>query len=392
LRQRGERGLSPEVLSSEVAPMGERRRKFVAAAVQYAPELPWDLEGSAEKCCHLIDRAAAQGAELIVFPECFLPMYPNWSVDLANPTEWAANLAEFTEQCPQVPGPATLAIGDAARRAGAWVVVGANARHPLYGGKLFNALLYFAPTGEMIGLHRKLLPTNREKVFHSAGDGRDLAVYETDLGRLSGLICYEHLQPLAKYALFAQGEEVHCACWPGWPDFKKGRTNVHVVDAASRACALEGQVFVVLASLYVPPEAVPRGYLGNADWSFFGGSGIIGPDGNYLAGPLLHGEGIVTAEVDLRQILIRKAAVDTMGKDSRWDILRLQFEPRRYEPLEAPSEKPEEGEAREPSEGALPPAEAAAQPPSADAPSRPAGRREEGEGGGGGGANGGDHG
>lgn len=305
--------------------MADECKRFKAAAVQASPVLPMDKNATVEKAVDLIQEASRNGANLIVFPETYIPMYPNWSVDLQNPNEWARNLVALTQQSVEVPGPEIETLGKAAEQAGAYVCIGVNERVARNDGMLYNTLVLLGPDGQLIGKHRKLLPTNREKVFWHRGDGVDIkSVWDTDLARVGGLICYEHLQPLLKYALIAQGEQVHCACWPGWPNFKTGRTNTHVIDAVSRTYALEGQCFVVVSCMYVPEEYGQKAGFGNAAWAFFGGSGIINPAGEYMAGPLYDEEGILYAEIDLEKILMRKAAVDTMSRDSRWDVLSLK--------------------------------------------------------------------
>ena len=306
--------------------MPDELKRFKAAAVQAAPILPMDKKATLDKAVDIIAEAARNGAELIVFPETFIPMYPNWSVDLQTPNEWARNLVDLTKNSIEVPGPEIDLLGQAAERAGAYVCMGINERVPRFDGMLYNTLVLIGPDGKLLGRHRKLLPTNREKVFWHRGDGVDVkAVWDTGLARIGGLICYEHLQPLLKYAQVAQGEQVHCACWPGWPNFKGGRTNTHVIDAVSRTYALEGQCFVVVSCMYVPEEyGRDRSGFGNAGWAFFGGSGIINPAGEYIAGPLLNEEGILYGEIDLEKILMRKAAVDTTSRDTRWDILSLK--------------------------------------------------------------------
>lgn len=309
------------------------RGKFTAAAVQVAPVLPFNKEKTVDKVCEATAEAADNGAKLVVFPECFVPMYPNWSIDLQDEGGWAMNLREFTYNSILIPGPETERIGEVARDKGVYVVVGANEVEEVYDGALFNSLVFIGPTGEVLGKHRKLFPSNREKVFHARGDGSGLKIYDTAVGRLGGLICYEHLQPLLKYALISQGEQVHCAAWPGWPEFPSGRSNRHVIDACSRAYALEGQCFVVAASLYVPASAAEDAGLGNASWSFFGGSGIINPTGEYVAGPLYDEEGIVYGEIDLGLIPLRKAAIDTTGRDSMPQTISLNVDPTRYSPI-----------------------------------------------------------
>jgi predicted amidohydrolase len=298
--------------------------KFIAAAVQASPVLPMNKRATVEKVCALTREAAENGASLVVFPETYIPTYPNWSVDLENPTEWPRNLLQLTREAVEVPGPEIAQIAEVARQCNTYVVLGVNEKVPLYDGMLYNTLVFIGADGQLIGKHRKLLPSNREKVFWHRGDGVDLnAVYQTGIGRIGGLICYEHLQPLFKYALIAQGEQIHCSVWPGWPNYPNGRTNTHVIDAAIRSYALEGQCFVVAASMYIDPEYGAQAGLGNASWSFFGGSGIVNPAGEYIAGPVYNKEEILYGEIDFDQIIIRKAAIDTTGRDTRWDVVNL---------------------------------------------------------------------
>jgi predicted amidohydrolase len=305
-------------------------RKFTVAAVQIAPALPFDKAATVERICQTTAEAADNGAELIVFPECFVPMYPNWSIDLQDEAGWAENLRDLTYNAIRIPGPETERAGKVARERGVYLVFGANEVEERYDGLLYNSLVFIGPDGEVIGKHRKLFPSNREKVFHARGDASGLNVYDTRIGRIGGLICYEHLQPLLKYALIGQGEQIHCASWPGWPEFPSGRSNRSVIDVASRAHALEGQCFVISSSLYVPPDRAEAADLGNASWTFFGGSGIIGPDGEYVAGPLYDQEGVVYGEIDLDLIPLRKAAIDTTGRDSAPATIHLSVDRNSY--------------------------------------------------------------
>jgi len=304
----------------------ERRssREMKVAAVQAAPVYPIDKQASLDKVCTLVEQAGREGAKLVVLPETFVPAYPNWSIDLSNPQEWARNLLQLTRNAIQIPDQDLNKVTEAAKKAGVYVCLGVNEYVPRYEGMLFNSLVFIAPDGRVIGKHQKLTPSNRERCFWTRGDGTTLRVYDTQIGRIGGLICYEHLQPLWKYMLICQGEQIHCACWPGWPNFPTGRNNKAIIDVASRAYALESQCFVVISSMYVPPDVAEKANLGNASWTFFGGSGIINPEGEYVAGPVYDEETIVYGEIDLDQIVLRKAAVDVNGKDNRWDIMRIE--------------------------------------------------------------------
>jgi nitrilase len=308
-----------------------RAKKVKVAAVQAMPVIPMNKKATVEKACSLIDEAGREGAELVVFSEGFIPMFPNWSMDMQNENEWSDLLTQMIFNSIEIPGEETKALGQAAKEAGVYVCMGCNEVVDLYPGILYNTLIFLGPDGDVISRHRKLTPSHRERVIHARGNKEDLFhVVETRIGRIGGLICYEHLQPLFKYALMTQGEQIHCACWPGWPGFPPpGRTNYPVIDTMSRAYAMESACFVVLSSPWLPPELRIKydkeGHAGmkNAHWGFVGGSGVINPLGQYIAGPLMEGEGILYAEIELKDIVKRKCYIDTVGKDSRWDVIRL---------------------------------------------------------------------
>ena len=292
-----------------------------------------DRDATVDKACSLIREAGRNGARLVVLPETFVPMYPNWSIDLQNPTEWARNLLVLTRNSVQVPGAETAKLCEAARAAQSCVCIGVNESVPRYEGMLFNSLVFIDADGTLLGVHRKLTPSNRERCFWARGDGTSLKVYDTAAGRIGGLICYEHLQPLSKYMLMAQGEQIHCTCWPGWPNFSNGRSNKDVFDVETMSYAIEGQCFVVASSMYVDPADGARAGLGNASWTFFGGSMIVGPEGDYIAGPVYDEEAILYGDINLDRIVLRKAAADTTGKDNRWDIMRIESNARPYAPF-----------------------------------------------------------
>ncbi len=308
-----------------------RTKKVKVAAVQDMPVIPMNKSATVEKACDLIEEAGRQGAELVVFSEGFIPMFPNWSMDMQNEREWADLLTEMILNSIEIPGDETRILGEAAKKAGAYVCMGCNEVVDLYPGVIYNSLFFLGPNGDVISHHRKLTPSHRERVLHARGNAEDLFhVVETKIGRLGGLICYEHLQPLFKYAMMTQGEQIHCALWPGWPSFPPpGRSNMPILDCMTRAYAIEAACFVVLSSPWLSPNLREKydkeGYAGmrNAHWGFGGGSGIINPLGEYIAGPLLDGDGIVYAEIDLKDIVRRKCYIDPVGKDSRWDVIRL---------------------------------------------------------------------
>ncbi len=305
--------------------MNDHYDKIIAAAAQISPVLPFHKSATIEKASVYVEEASRQGAHIVVFPECFVPMYPNWSIDFAEPGVWEDHLTEFMLHSVDLDSGDLDLLKQVARSYKTIVVIGINERVKQYDGMLYNSLVFIGQDGEILGVHRKVFPSNREKLFHTRGNGSTLQVYDTPIGRLGGLICYEHLQPLLKYACIAQGEQIHCASWPGWPNFKTGRSNKHVIDIASRAYALEGQCFVIASSLYVPPSEAEKANLGHADWSFFGGSAIIGPSGEYIAGPVYEQETVIYGELDLRLIPKRKASIDVTGRDSAPEVIQLKL-------------------------------------------------------------------
>ena len=305
--------------------MQEDSRKYLAAAVQASPVLPVNKNATVDKTCELLRKAAKAGAELVVFPETFIPLFPTFSQDLQNAQQWQENMTELVINSVEAGGEEVRRVARLAGELGVHVVLGINERVSPYVCRLYNSQVFIDDRGIILGTRRKLVPSNREKAIWAAGDGSDIQVYNTKLGLIGGLICFEHLQPILKYAHMVQGQQVHCAAWPGWPEFKNGRTNRHVIDAAVRQYALEGQCYVIISSMYVPRESVPDGYQGNAAWDFFGGSGIVEPSGTYVAGPVYDEETIVYGEVDLAKIITRKALLDICGKDQRWDIFKLQI-------------------------------------------------------------------
>ncbi len=297
-------------------------QRYVAAAVQATPVF-LDREATLAKTCRLIAEAAARGARLVVFPEAFVPGYPYWlwgDRPGAVPGLEQQAFAALWREAIDVPGPATELLGAAARDAGACVVIGVNERESSYGrGTLYNTLLTFGPDGSLLGSHRKLVPTYKERTVWGAGDGSTLDVHPTPLGRIGGLICWENYMPLARYHQYAQGVQVHAA--------------VTVEDSDSwqqlvRTIAAEGRVYVVavcqhFARSQFPEEPFLGGFPAEADVLSGGGSLIVAPGGEVLAGPLEDGEGILTAEIDLTRVVAEKHSLDVAGHYARPDVFRL---------------------------------------------------------------------
>jgi nitrilase len=293
--------------------MSDSLPKFVAAAVQAAP-VYLDREATVDKACDLIHEAGVAGARLIVFPETWIPMYPFWHT---TPDVGSGELfARLWKNAVELPSASTRRLAAAARGAKAWVVVGINERDQRTRGTLYNTMAYFSPDGAIAHTHRKLMPTFTERTIWGMGDGSDLQVLDTPLGRIGGLICWEHEMTLAKFALYAQGEQVHCSQWPAYSG-----QNEHI-DFGVRQYAFEGACFVVSACGVVVPGALPRG-IGVDGVGANGGSAIVAPNGRYLAGPVYDKEEIVYAEIDLEDGIREKHSHDVAGHYARPDVFQL---------------------------------------------------------------------
>jgi nitrilase len=293
--------------------MGDVLPRFTAAAVQAAP-IFLDRDATVDKACEIIGAAGDAGADLIVFPETWIPGYPFW---ISSSRVFSGDVfAQLWKNAVEIGSPATDRLAEAARKAGAYVVMGIDERDSVSRGTLYNSLLYFSPEGDVIHRHRKLMPTFTERTVWGFGDGSDLAVLDTPLGRIGGLICWEHEMTLAKYALYAQGEQVHCSVWPAYSS-----QNDHI-GFGTRQYAFEGACFVVSACGVVTPGALPE-HLGGDGVQANGGTAIIGPGGEYLAGPIYDREETLYAEIDLEAAIREKHSRDIAGHYARPDVFQL---------------------------------------------------------------------
>jgi nitrilase len=304
--------------------MGDHSPRVRAAVVQAAPVL-FDREATVEKTGRLIDEAAAQGANLIVFPEAFIPAYP-WGIRFGTrvggrTADGRRAWARYWANAVDVPGPATEAIGAAARRARAYVAIGVIERDQTYSrGTVYCTLLYFGPDGRLLATHRKLMPTAAERYIWGSGDGSTLPVLETPYGRLGGLICWENYMPLARMAMYGKGVELYVAPTADSRDSWQ---------ATVRHIACEGRCFVLSCCQYVTKDLYPAdlevaGELADAPEVLSrGGSAIIAPLGDYVAGPLFGQEGILTADLDLARVVEGKFDFDVTGHYARPDVFRL---------------------------------------------------------------------
>ena len=290
------------------------------AAVQAAPVL-LDRDETIGKVVALTEKAAAEGARLVAFPEAFVPGYPDW---VWRTRPWDADATalydRLFDQAVIVGSPATEVLADTARRLGIWLSVGVNERDDK-DSTIYNTLLHFAPDGSLAARHRKLMPTGGERLVWGMGDGSTLKVLDTGFGRLGGLICWENYMPLARAALYAQGIDVYLA--PTWD-------NSEVWVPTLRHIAKEGRTYVVgvtscLRAADLPADLPGRAALyGDADdWLSRGNSAIIDPEGEILAGPLIGEEGVLYAEIDAGRARSGRQQFDPVGHYSRPDIFRL---------------------------------------------------------------------
>jgi aliphatic nitrilase len=300
--------------------------KFRAAAVQAAPVF-LDLDAGIDKAIVLIREAAAHGAKIIAFPETWLPGYP-WFIWLDSPAWGMQFIQRYHDHSLVYGSPQADRLSKAAKDNAIMVVMGLSEKA---GGSLYMGQWIIDAEGRTVAARRKLKPTHVERTIYGEGDGSDLTVYDTDLGRVGALCCWEHLQPLSKYAMYAQNEQVHIAAWPSFSLYRGGAyaLGAEVNNAASRIYAVEGQCFVLAPCATVSPDMI-RMLCGDDPMKrqllLEGGgfTGIYAPDGQLISEPIGEGEeGIVYAELDLGMISLSKAAADPAGHYSRPDVTRL---------------------------------------------------------------------
>ena len=305
----------------------DKLTQFRVASVHASPVF-LDLDATVEKSCALIEEAGQNGAKIIAFPEVYIPGYPYW-IWTHTPITGAPLFVRLFKNAVEIPSAATKRIGEAAKRAGSYVVMGATERD---GGTLYNTLIYFDSNGEVIGKHRKLVPTAVERLVWGRGDGSDLKVFDTPLGKLSGLICWEHTMDLARFALISQGQQIHVSVWPGIAALKHDPMSGvfdNVADAAIRHHALCAQSFVICSMPPIGQDTLEAlGLADKPDMMVTGGgmSGIVGPNGQYITGPHKGAEEkILYADIDLDDRIFIKYFCDPMGHYGRPDVLRLKF-------------------------------------------------------------------
>lgn len=320
--------------------MGDSYPKFKVAAVQ-AASVFMDREATVDKTCGLIEEACENGARVIGFPESFIPGHPYWyATKLSNPLlEQGKFYKELYKNAVEVPSEATSKLCRAARENRAYLVVGITEKDPISMGTLYNSQLFIDNRGRIMGVRRKLVPTEWEKLVFGRGDGSGLSVYDTDYGQLGALICGEHANSLAKFALIAKGERLHVASWPAFPKELWSPLQNETVLFRVRQHAHEGKLFVISSCSHFSQEMIEMLCATDEEKArvLTGGgcSAIIGPRGQYLAGPLFDEEGIIYADIDLEEIIEAKMQHDLLGHYSRFDVLSLNLNEEKLTPLRA---------------------------------------------------------
>nr|AAR97378.1 nitrilase [uncultured organism] len=296
-------------------------RVVKAAAVQLSPVL-YSREGTVEKVVRKIHELAEEGVEFVTFPETVVPYYPYFSF-VQTPLQqiFGTEYLRLLDQAVTVPSAATDAIGEAARFAGVVVSIGVNERD---GGTLYNTQLLFDADGSLIQRRRKITPTHYERMIWGQGDGSGLRAVDSKAGRIGQLACWEHNNPLARYALIADGEQIHSAMYPGsmFGDSFAKKTEINI-----RQHALESACFVVNATAWLDgdQQAQIMKDTGCSIGPISGGcfTTIVAPDGSLIGEPLRSGEGVVIADLDFTLIDRRKQVMDSRGHYSRPELLSL---------------------------------------------------------------------
>ncbi len=293
------------------------------AAVQATPVF-LNRDATVEKACELIVQAGREGASLVVFPEAFIPAYPDWIWEIpAGQDRLLSDLyAELVANAVTIPDDATDRLCRAAREAGAYVVMGLNecnaeASH----ASLYNTLLYIDPDGQIMGKHRKLVPTGGERLVWAQGDGSMFDVYDTPFGRLGGLICWENYMPLARYTMYAQGVQIYVAA-----TWDRGEPWLSTL----RHIAKEGRIYVIGCCIAMRKDDIPdhyefkqKFYVNQGEWINVGDSAIVNSEGDIIAGPVQKKEEILYADIDMRHMSGRKWELDVAGHYARPDVFEL---------------------------------------------------------------------
>ncbi|MCG8636822.1 MAG: carbon-nitrogen hydrolase family protein [Desulfobacterales bacterium] len=298
----------------------------VKVGVVQAASVLFDKGASVEKACDLVETAGSAGAKLVLLPEAFIPGYPrgfSFGMKIGSRDEAGRDLWQrYWDNAMDINGPEVELLGKAARKAGAWLVIGVIERNGTSGGEtLYCSMLYFSPKGELAGIHRKLKPTGSERLIWGEGDGSTLPVFDTEMGKLGGLICWENYMPLARMAVYGQGVEIYVA------PTADSRDNW---QATMRHIACEGRCFVLGCNQFVTKDMYPEDLpcieelSGQPDVMCRGGSVIVSPFGEVIEGPLWGEEGILYADLDLADVTRAKVDFDVTGHYARPDVFQLK--------------------------------------------------------------------
>lgn len=297
-------------------------KKYIVAVIQAAPIL-FDLEKTLAKTAHLVTEVASKGAQLVLFPEAFISVYPRGlsfgTVVGSRSTEGRETWLKYWDSSIEVPSKATEQLGEMAKKAKVFLVLGVNEKDTV-SGTMYCTVLYFSPEGQLMGKHRKLKPTAAERIVWGEGDGSTLSTFNTPLGKMGGLICWENYMPLARMAMYQKGLQLYLA-----PTADSRENWQHTL----KHIALEGRCFVLGCNQFVTKSMYPKDLPGIADLDqqpeimSSGGSVIIAPTGEVLVGPLWDEEGILTAEIDMDEIIKSKLDFDSVGHYARNDVFSL---------------------------------------------------------------------
>jgi nitrilase len=310
-------------------PESSAAQLFKVAVVQAAPVV-FDRERTLKKVQSLSEEAARQGARLVVFPEAFVSAYPrglDFGAVVGSRTEAGREqYRRYWESSVDVPGPAVQTLGRIAKSSKIYLVIGVIERDR---GTLYCTVLFFSPKGTYLGKHRKIMPTASERLVWGFGDGSTMPVFDTPLGKIGAVICWENYLPLMRAAMYAKGIELYCA-----PTADPRDSWI----ASMRHIAVEGRCFVLSCNQFNRRRDFPSDYGAEmvADPDAIvtrGGSCIVDPFGNFLAGPNTSDEVILTAEIDRAQIVRGKFDLDVVGHYARPDIFQLQVDERAKQPV-----------------------------------------------------------
>lgn len=302
----------------------ERINSSLQVAVVQAAPVFLNKKQTVDKACELIAEAGRNGARLVVFPEVFIPGYPDWVWVVPNSKGAILNelYVELVENSVSIPDEATRQLCKAARQAKTFLAVGMHERNSeSSNASLYNTILFIDDQGNILGKHRKLIPTGGERLIWAPGDGTTLHVFDTPIGKLGGLICWENYMPLARYAMYEQGTQILAA--PTWDKSDNWLLSM-------RHIAREGGMFVLSCCSAIRMADIPdrfefkKLYPEGREWINSGNSCIINPNGEIIAGPLEKEEAIIYAKIDFKQILAAKRMFDVAGHYTRPDVFQFK--------------------------------------------------------------------